>query len=124
MALVLTSGDISNRTAAHIIYPLLKRAHEDMILEKFGQAFVVPLNDTKVASFRRYEFLPLATTPLVEGVTPQGTTPIKTDLTVTLVKYGDFIPFSDVIMDTAQDANLQTFSSLLMDQAAEVVETI
>lgn len=117
-------GDISPRTAAYAIADMLKRGDEEMILEKFGQTYVLPTKSTKVAIFRRFEALALATTPLVEGVTPTGTKPTVTDVSVTLEQYGDFIPFSDVIMDTHEDPVLKEYSGLLMQQAAETVETI
>ena len=117
-------GDITPRTAAYAVFPLLVRGHEDMILERFGQAYPIPDNSTKVAKFRRYELLPLATTPLVEGVTPTGTKPTITDYTATLVQYGDFIPFSDFIMDTHEDPLLKEYGELCMQQWTETIETI
>lgn len=117
-------GDISPRTAAYAVFPLLVRGHEEMILERLGATFVIPNNKSKVAKWRRYEILPLATTPLVEGVTPAGTKPTFTDVTATLVQYGDYIPFSDVIMDTHEDPLLQEYSALCMQQWTETIETI
>jgi N4-gp56 family major capsid protein len=124
MSQVQVYGDISPRTAAYAVFPLLKRGHEEMILERLGQAFPVPTNKTKIAKFRRYEILPLATTPLVEGVTPSGTKPTITDYTATLVQYGDFIPFSDFIMDTHEDPLLKEYGELCMQQWTETIETI
>ena len=124
MSQVQVYGDITPRTAAFAVFPLLVRGHEEMVLEKFGQTFPVPSNKTKVAKFRRYEILPLATTPLVEGVTPSGTKPTITDYTATLVQYGDFIPFSDFIMDTHEDPLLKEYGELCMQQWTETIETI
>ena len=117
-------GDISPRTAAYAVFPLLKRGNEEMILEKLGQVYVLPTGKTKTAIFRRYDALGLATTPLVEGVTPSGTKPTKTDVTVNLYQYGDFIPHSDVIMDTHEDPLLQVYGELCMQQWTETIETV
>lgn len=117
-------GDITPRTAAYAIAPLLKRHHEEMLLEKFGQTFVLPTKSTIVAKFRRYEALPLATTALVEGVSPAGTKPTITDVTATLAEYGDFIPYSGFMLDTHEDPILKEYGSLAVQQAAETVETI
>src|SRR3990167_83186 len=65
-------GDITPRTAAYAVAPLLKRHDALMILEKFGQTFPLPTKSTIVAKFRRFEALPLATTALVEGGTQVG----------------------------------------------------
>ena len=86
-----TYGDISPRTAVYAIVQMLKRALPNLVLERFGQTYVVPNNKSKVASFRRYEALALATTPLTEGVTPVGSSLTFTDYTATLVQYGDFL---------------------------------
>lgn len=124
MTSVQVYGDISPRTAAYAIAPLLKRGHEEMILEKFGQTFPLPTKSTIVAKFRRYELLPLATTALIEGVSPSGTKPTITDVTCTLAEYGDFIPYSGFMMDTHEDPILKEYGALCMQQAAETVETI
>ena len=117
-------GDISPRTAAYAIAPLLKRHDAEMILEKFGQTFPLPTQSSVVAKFRRYEALPLATTALVEGVTPAGTKPTITDYTATLVEYGDFIPYSGFMLDTHEDPILKEYGSLCVQQAAETIETV
>lgn len=124
MATPQVYSDISPRTAAYAIAPLLKRGDAELILEKFGQTYTLPTKSSLVAKFRRYEALSLATTPLVEGVTPSGQTPTKTDYTATLQQFGDFIPHSDVIMDTHEDPLLQEYGALCMQQAGETIETL
>lgn len=119
-----TYNDISPRTEAYAIVELLKRGTEEMILEKFGQTYVLPTKSSQIARFRRYEELDLATTPLVEGVTPSGKKPTVTDIDAELEQYGDFIPFTDVIQDTHEDPVLKEYGALLMQQAAETIETI
>lgn len=117
-------SEITPRTAAFAVAPLLKRHHEEMVLEKFGQTFVLPTKSTIVAKFRRYEALPLATTALQEGVSPAGTKPTITDVTATLSEYGDFIPYSGFMLDTHEDPILKEYGALAIQQAAETVETI
>ena len=124
MADLQTYGDITPRTAAKAMAPLLKRHDAVMLLERFGQTFPLPTKSTKVAIFRRYEALALATTALVEGVTPSGTKPTITDYTCTLSEYGDFIPYSGFMLDTHEDPILQEYGSLCVQQAAETVETL
>lgn len=117
-------GDISPRTAAHAVVKMLTRGLPVLVLEKFGQTYVMPNNATKVAKWRRYNALPLATTPLVEGVTPTGKKATVTDVTATLEQYGDYIPWSDVIQDTHEDPYLAQVSDILGEQAAQTVETL
>lgn len=119
-----TYGDISPRTAAYAVADLLKRGSERMILEKLAQVYVLPTKNSKTAIFRRYEVLPLATTPLVEGVTPSGVKPTVTDVPVSVEQFGDFIPYTDVIQDTHEDPVLKEYSALLRQQSTETVETL
>lgn len=124
MAGNMTYGDITPRTAAYAVAKMLTRGVPILVLEKFGQVYVVPNKMTKVAKFRRYNALGLATTPLVEGVTPAGKKVTIHDVTATLEQYGDFVPFTDVIEDTIEDPFLQQITEVLGEQAAQSVETI
>lgn len=117
-------GDISPRTAAFAIAKMLVRAQPYLVLEKFMQMFPIPNNATKVAKFRRYESLPLATVPLVEGVTPVGKTLTSTDVTATLEQYGDFITISDVIKDTHEDPVFSETQDIISEQAAQTIEAV
>lgn len=124
MATPMIYGDISPRTAAHAVAKMLTRGVPLLVLEKFGQVYVMPNKATKVAKFRRYNALPFATTPLVEGVTPAGSRITVTDVTATLQQYGDFVPYSDVIEDTHEDPFLQQLTEVLGEQAAQTVEVL
>jgi len=136
-----TYGDITPRQAAYSVANLLKRAMPYMMLERFGQAYPIPRNNTKIAKFRRYfmegatgsnsgvggDFsVPQALTPLTEGVTPAGSKLDSKDYTVELDQYGDFITFTDVIEDTHEDmpALLREMTDILGEQAAHTIETL
>lgn len=121
---ITTYGDISPRTAAFAVAKMLVRAQPYLVLEKFMQMFPIPNNSTKTAKFRRYEALPLATTPLVEGVTPQGKTLTYSDVTATLQQYGDYVPLTDVIQDTHEDPIFAEVQDIISQQAAQTIETI
>jgi len=140
MALTVYS-DITPRQTAFSVANLLKRAMPHMMIERFGQAYPIPKNNTKVAKWRRYfmtgatgsnsgnagDFnVPLADTPLTEGVTPTGSTLENKDYTVTLQQYGDFLEFTDVIMDTHEDFPplLREMTDILGEQAAHTIETL
>lgn len=117
-------GDISPRTAAFAVAKMLRRALPNLVLEKFGQTYVLPMNSTKTAEFRRYNSLPAAPTPLVEGVTPAGSKLTHTDYTAPLSQYGDYVTLSDVVLDTHEDKVLMQAMGILGEQAALTVETI
>lgn len=137
--MAITYGDISPRTAAYVVKQLLERAAPVLLIEKFGQTYPIPQNNTKSAKWRRYFltgstgsagngsgafYVPLALTPLVEGVTPSGNRLSNQDYTCTLSQYGDYVTITDVVMDTHEDRVLQEAVDILGEQAAYTIETI
>ena len=132
-------GDISPAVAAWAVVRMLKRALPLLVFEKFGQVYPMPTNSTQTAKFRRYFlsgatgsagngsgdfFTPLALTPLVEGVTPEGRSLSNQDYTVQLQQYGDYITITDVVNDTHPDNVLAEATDILGENAAETVETL
>ena len=139
MPQVTNYGDISPAIAAYSVVRMLKRAMPYLQLEKFGQTYPLPTNSTQTAKFRRYFlsgatgsagtgtgsfYIPVATTPLVEGVTPNGSKLANQDYTVTLAQYGDFVTITDVVEDTHTDSVLSAATDILGEQAALTVETL
>jgi N4-gp56 family major capsid protein len=120
----MTYGDITPRTAAFASKEMLRRGLPLLVLEKFMDGKPLPANNTKSISFRRYEALALATTPLTEGVTPTSKKLTNTDVSVTLEQYGDLVEITDVIQDTHEDEVLRETTEILGEQAAQTIETI
>jgi len=121
---VNTYGDISPRTAAYAAKELLRRGQPTAILEKFGYFDPQGSNKTKTRTWRRYEPLQPATTPLVEGHTPVGQKLRYTDYEATLQQYGDYIELTDVIYDTHEDPVLNQSLDLCAQQIVETTELI
>ena len=117
-------GDISPRTAAYAAKELLKRGLPFLVIEKFGQAKALPANNSKVMKFRRYTALSNTPAVLAEGITPGSTQLTYTDVTATLVQYGDRVVITDVIEDTHEDPVLQEAIDLLGEQAAQMIEKV
>ena len=117
-------GDITPRTAVYAQKQFLRRALPFLILEKFGQGKPIPEKSSKVTKFRRYEALDPAPNVLSEGVTPASKKLAVTDVTATLVQYGDLVTISDVVMDTHEDPVLQEAIDILGEQAAQMIETM
>ena len=51
---------------------LLDQAEPALVHNQFGDPYPIPANGGKTIEFRKYDSLPKATTPLTEGVTPNG----------------------------------------------------
>ena len=136
---MVSYGDVTPALAAWATVRMLKRALPLLVFEKFGQVYPLPTNSTQTAKFRRYFlsgatgsagngsgdfYTPLATTPLVEGVTPDGRMLANQDYTVQLAQYGDYVMITDVVNDTHPDNILAEATDLLGENAAETVETL
>jgi len=117
-------SDISPRTQVYADRRLLERAKNNNVVALFAQIRTIPKNSSLTIKFRRYNRLEPATVPLMEGVSPTGKTPTYTDITAILKQYGDFIQYTDVIQDTHEDPQLQEFTDLLGEQAADTYDLV
>jgi N4-gp56 family major capsid protein len=117
-------GDITPRTAAFAAADLLRRGMPHLVLEKFGQAKVLPENKSKVVTFRRYNALDTTPNPLTEGVTPEAKQLTATNVQTTLTQYGDRVSITDVVVDSHEDPVLQEAVDVLGEQAAEMIEAV
>jgi N4-gp56 family major capsid protein len=119
-----TYGDISQRTAAWATKEMLDHAEPVIVLGKFGQTKPVPKNTAQNVKFRRPVPFDVATTPLVEGVTPVAHGIQFEDVEVKLNQYGDVAELTDVVADLAEDPVLSEMSMLTGEQAAETIEMV
>lgn len=134
-------GDLTPRQANFAVKEFLMRALPLLTIEKFGKSVPLPKNETKTIKVRRYFLtsgtggysgeagaynLPLALTPLTEGVTPAGTKMDFKDESVDIAQYGNWTGFTDFVMDTHPDVPpvIREFSDILGEQAAVTKETL
>ena len=78
----------------------------------------------KTIEFRQFDPLPELTTPLTEGVTPEGQTLAVTAMTATVSQYGGYVTTSDVLDMTALDPVVSEATKLIARQAGETLDTI
>jgi len=117
-------GDISRTTAGYYAAELLARGMPFLNIEKFAQSKPLPAHKSTSMIFTRYTSLPLATTPLTEGVTPVSKKVSSENVTMTLAQYGDVLGISDVVADTHEDPVLKEMAVLIGEQAAKTIETV
>lgn len=103
---------------------LLTRAQPNDVHGRFGQKRPIALRSGNQIKFRRYSQLAAATTPLVEGVTPSGSSLSVTDITSTLAQYGDFVTLSDMVSLTNQDPVVTEATDVLGDQGGTTVDQV
>ena len=76
---------------------LIDQAEPRLVHDQFADYYPVPQNGGKTIEFRKYDSLPKATTPLTEGVTPNGQALNVTTITSDLHQYGGWTPLTDVL---------------------------
>ncbi len=103
---------------------LIENAKPLLIHDQWAQTRDIPRNGGKTIEFRKYDELPKATTPLTEGVTPDGQAMNVTKIEATVQQYGGFIALSDMLILTAIDNNIVEASELIGDQAGRTLDTI
>lgn len=103
---------------------LIDLAEPELVHDQFGQKHPIPKNGGKVIEFRQYDPLPEQTTPLVEGVTPDGQSLTVKTITSEVKQYGGYVTLSDMLMLTAVDNNLVQATKLIASQAGRTLDTI
>lgn len=120
-----TSGnDLSVEMKTFYSDYLIDMAKPNLVHTQFGQKHNIPKNNGKTIEFRKYSPLPKATTPLTEGVTPNGRELNVSSITATVAQYGDWVGISDMLDLTAIDNNIIEATKLLGTQAGQTIDTI
>ncbi len=119
-----TSTGLSAEMKTYYDLELITLAEAELVHDQFGQKRDVPKNGGKSIEFRRFDPLPEATEPLVEGVTPDGQAMSAKTVTATLKQYGGYITLSDMVQLTAADQMLTEATRQIASQAGRTLDTI
>lgn len=112
-----TLQDYFQRRALKNVQPNLGYAQDAQMIEQ-------PEHNGKHVHFHRFTELPAITTPLAEGVTPDGQKLTETDFSVMTKPYGGFIPFTDEFDLNHIDNMTQAMSDRLNNQARLSIDTV
>lgn len=121
---VTTSSGLSDEMKTYYSDYLIDNAIPKLVHDQFGQKHPIPKNGGKTIEFRKYSPLPKQTTPITEGVTPDGQSLTVSTVEATVAQYGGYITLSDVLMLTAIDNNLVQATKILGAQAGATLDTI
>lgn len=119
-----TGNNLSAEMKTFYDMTLIDEASANLVHDQFGQKRPIPQGGGKTIEFRKFSPLAKATTPLTEGVTPDGKTLDVTAITATVAQYGDYITQSDVLELTALDNTILEATKLLGRQAGATLDTI
>ena len=103
---------------------LIDEAQPNLVHDQFGQKRPIPANGGKKIEFRKFASLPKATTPLTEGVTPDGKKLTADKIEAEVSQYGDYITQSDVLELTSIDNTIVEATKVLGNQAGLTLDTI
>ena len=103
---------------------LIDEAQANLVHDQFGQKRPIPKNGGKTIEFRKFAPLAKATTPLTEGVTPDGKSLAVSTITATVNQYGDFVTQTDILELTSLDNTILEATKLLGRQAGLTLDTI
>ena len=119
-----TGNDLSPEMKTYYEKRLLDNAEPNLVHDQFADKYPIPKNGGKTIEFRKYSPLGKATTPITEGVTPNGNKLNVTAITATISQYGDWIQLSDLLDMTAIDNNVVQSTKLLGSQAGRTLDTV
>lgn len=103
---------------------LIELAQANLVHAQFGEKLSVPKNGGKTVEFRQFSAFPKATTPLTEGVTPDGV-PVKvTSITKTLEEFGAYTAVTDILELTTIDPMIVEITAKHADSMGLTLDTI
>lgn len=119
-----TSAGVAPGMVDYYERKLIENAKPEMVHARDAQKRPLPENNGKHVNFRRMIPFEAVTTPLTEGVTPEGQTIRQTAFTAMVKPYGSHVEITDEL-DLYHIDNLhRETANLLSDQAALSLDTI
>jgi len=104
---------------------LLVRATPFLVHNRFAQVKDIPTKaGTDTIKFRLYGSLTAQTTALSEGVTPSGSRLSTTDITATVLDYGDYVTLTDKVLRESIDPVLTEAAEVLGEQAGDSLDQL
>lgn len=103
---------------------LIDLVEPELVHDQFGQKHPIPKNGGKTIEFRQWDTLPEMTTPITEGVTPDGQSLSVSTIEATVQQYGGYVTISDMLDLTAVDPVLIQATKAIASQAGRSLDTI
>lgn len=103
---------------------LLDRLEKSLHFDQFADKKKLPKNEGNEICWTRYTNFAANTTPLGEGVTPDGLALASTQIKAIPVQYGDYVTVSDWLQAEAIDPVIENALDVLSYRAALSLDTI
>lgn len=103
---------------------LIRMAEPNLVYVQFAKKIALPKGNGKTVSIRQFDPYEKATTPLEEGVTPDGKKMNVREISATVSQYGDYTSVSDVLEMAAVDPVITEVTQAHASQAAQTLDTV
>jgi N4-gp56 family major capsid protein len=122
---VASQNQLTAENAEYYQKVLLKRLTPELKLFNYGQKGMgIPKHAGDNCSWRKFGNLPLQTTPLVEGVTPDSMNASVSKITAAVKQYGGYIVTTDYLDTVALDPVVQELTELIGENGGQSLETV
>lgn len=121
---VTTSGGLTDEMKTYYSDFLIDLVEPQLVHDHFAQKHDIPKNGGKTIEFRQWDTLPEMTTPLTEGVTPNGQSLSMSTVEATVEQYGGYVTLSDMLTLTAIDSTLVAATKAIASQAGRSLDTV
>lgn len=118
-----TTSALSPEMQTYYDRKLLKDMKPKLVHLLHGQKKPIPKNNGKTVNFRKFTPFAAITTPLGEGVVPNGQLLAMSEQTATVAQYGGYVAASDLLDMTAIDPVVSECIELMADQGALSLDT-
>lgn len=119
-----TTGALAPEVQTYYDRKMLKDMKPKLVHYEYGQKRPLPRNGGKTINFRKWTPFAAITSPLSEGVVPDGQNLSMTELTATVAQYGGYVAISDLLDLTAIDPVASDAVELMADQGGLSVDTV
>ncbi len=117
-----TGNDLSPEMKTYYSDYIIDLADGELVHDQAAQKKNIPQNGGKTIEFRQFDKLPELTTPLTEGVTPDGQSMNVKAVTATVGQYGGYVTISDMLKLAAIDDNLVAATKMIGSQAGRSLD--
>lgn len=121
-----TTGTVGfpNAIAKYYFKKMLDRLEAELRFQDYADKYTLPKSSGNEAVWTRYTNFAANTTPLSEGVTPNGLTLASTQISAIPLPFGDYVALSDFLLAEAIDPVIESATEVLAYRQALSVDTI
>jgi N4-gp56 family major capsid protein len=124
MGVLTSSSTVPPAVTSYFDRKLLRRATPMLHHGRVAQRRPLSMRSGNTMVFRKISALSLALTPLVEGVPPAGKQLSKSDISVTIQQWGDYVTLTDLVQATVEHPILQDANKILGEQAGQTIDAL